>query len=161
MLIEELLTSRRAPTDADIKEILQRLATAPLAKHNVRTTHRLRGAASGASLGREAPADLVHLLKRISEGQWSPSTTLEQYQEDLHAAAQVPSSRLAIYSDWHGALAVAVANTRDCVPDSRIGPRPEALLFVVYSAMSSTILTGYMASSLSVTRLGPDIRWLT
>lgn len=100
-----------------------------------------------------------HLEKRKIDGQWAVSTTADEYLLDAQSAAR-SASTVAVYFRRGGSLAALVGSTADIVPTSRLGPRCQPNLLVVYSADRGKVISAYQFSSLAQLALPGDTRWL-
>ncbi|MFN8486706.1 MAG: hypothetical protein U0350_03885 [Caldilineaceae bacterium] len=86
----------------------------------------------------------LHLFKRIYyDGQWSPDTTVTQFEADLHKAVQHPEVQLWTYQ-WFG------ENFAGFLAPSHIHsvPNSEQFIFVAYVADYGKIKTGFQASGI-------------
>jgi hypothetical protein len=158
--IVDLLHTGRAATDAEIAAILMEVASAPFSMHEKRVPLKYRGMYLGMFVGPRAPSAIAHLVQRVREEQWVDGTTLEEYTENLRAAATDSSVRLVIYTDYRGPIAGIFAATNDVVPAGRRGSQTPPWVYVVYAAKSRVIVSGDLVSALETTWQGADARWL-
>lgn len=160
-LIRTIISTRRRPTDDEIAQIAERIASAPFQTTIVRVPHYLRVPFQGRTLGSREPSLLAHLIKRThGEGQWHETATLDEYLADLRRAARSPAARLVLYTRWGEQNAATISPTASAVPRSRRGPDWLPNILVVYSADRSVIRTGYMFSDLATIDLPKDALWL-
>jgi len=116
---------------------------------------------AGMTLGAREASLKYHVVKRVAiEGQWANGTTAADYVADLQAAVRHPSSRLGVYARRGGEVAVAVTDSNDAIPFTRIGPGALPFLLVVYSTDRDMIVTGYQFSAYSTISLPPEVLWL-
>ena len=160
VLLWRLWVQRRIPTDEEVAQIKERLSSAPFNPAIVRIGRSLRGT---TYLGRPVRATerslFAHLVQRVvRDRQWADSTSQRQYLADLRRAAKSRDSQLALYEDGPDlVVAVLGANT---LPAWKLGPRSGPLLFVVYSARTGRLLSGYQLASADRARIAGDALWL-
>lgn len=161
-LMWDLIAGGRSATADDVREIVERMATAPFNPQVVRVPTLERGAGYlGHTLGRREPSLVYHLTKRVTiEEQWATGTTAEQYMEDLRRAVRHAAARIMIYERRGEHLAATITPTAHILAPERVGPDPLPDLLVVYSADRSIIVTGYQFSSLDRTGIPQEARWL-
>jgi hypothetical protein len=161
-LIVRLIRAEVNPSPDALRQIVDRMATAPFNRRLVRVPSRDRGMAYGdVILGRTIDSLEYHLVKRIrGERQWADGTTVEEYQLDLRDATQHPSARILVYERSGEAFAATISPTIDVVPSHRLGRNWLHHLFVVYSARRGNLKTAYMFSDLSELDVPETIRWL-
>lgn len=91
-----------------------------------------------------------HLAKRISQGQWAPDATPEQFLSDIQASLRegvesVTRNREAQQNGGEGA-AVLTFTCRNLTPQGRRGPGATDRLVVVVAVTSGKIKTGFCVS---------------
>ena len=106
------------------------------------------------------PTAAEHLARRITERQWPPATTEQQYVEQVRRAARDETARIAIYARRGGNLAAILTQSERVLLTQQRGQKSLPWLFVVYSADRGMIVSGYQATSLQTIALPEDIRWL-
>ncbi|HLH26573.1 MAG TPA: hypothetical protein VK066_28970 [Chloroflexota bacterium] len=160
-LLRELLTTGRQATDAEVVQILDRIATAPFSGLVRRVPAKDRGYSyQGHRLGARELSLTYHLTKRVAiEEQWSPGTTETQYVADLQTAARA-ASYLAVYHYGSDVAAAALAERAGIIPATRLGRQPQALILVLYSADQGRLITGYQVSSVAATTIPQEALWL-
>ncbi len=161
--IRELIQTRRHATDAEVRQILARIGNAPFDFRVLPVPVRYRGLSyQGRSLGSREPTLTAHLTRRVvAEQQWAVGTTAQAYVDDLHAAARLPSARLAVYERRGGNMAAVLTSTAEAVPSERIGAEFRPDMLVLYAADRGAIISGYQITSLLETGIPGDARWLT
>jgi len=161
VLVRAIIDSGRRASQVEVEAIRQRLRSAPFSTRTIRVPPALRTGPSAASaLGPSNNALAVHVAQRISlDRQWA-TTSPELFLEDLRASVEAVSTRMVLYRDRGGAIALAIAATADVIPPPRLGAGAQALLVMVYSADRGTIVSGYQASSLARIRIGENAIWL-
>ena len=159
-LIRDLLDHERPVGDEEIAAIVARLASAPFSEQIVSVPRKYRKSPYvGWSLGERERSLRLHLVLRVvGDRQRHEGTTEESYVRDLHAAARDPASRLIIYQRRGGVIAAALA--QNTMQAERLGAAPLPLLYVVYSADRSTLISGYQFSAVSTISIPGDARWL-
>lgn len=77
-LIRELLNSKRAPTEEDIKKILDHVAKAPFSTRPVPVNKSLRGQVfQGHEQGKSESSIIAHLAKRVLlDQEWAETVTI-------------------------------------------------------------------------------------
>jgi hypothetical protein len=160
VLIRQSITSSRPVTPEEVGHILVHIATAPFARETIGVPARYRHLThQRRTLAARESSLIVHLIRRVHvDEQWAAHTTPERYIADLHDAARHPAARLAVYyrTGQHSAAVL----TPNALPESRCGAKPEAFIFVVYSADRGTITTGYQVSGIETINLPDRVRWL-
>jgi hypothetical protein len=161
-LIRELVDTGRAATDKEVMQIIDRMASMPFASHEVRIDVDERGTSyQGLVLGTRADSFTYHLIKRVAiERQWAEGTTAADYLEDLRRATRDTEAQLAVYSRRGGVVAAIVVPTARILPPERCGDRPEHSIVVIYSTDRGRIISGYRYSTLAVTGIPQEARWL-
>jgi len=161
-LIRELVDTGRAATDADVVRIIERMASVPFASHTIRIDLDERGASyQGVVLGTLADSFTYHLIKRVAiEQQWADGTTGDDYLQDLRRAIRDTEAHLTVYSRRGGVVAAIIVPTARILPPERCGDRPEQSIIVIYSTDRGRIISGYQFSSLAVTGIPQEARWL-
>jgi hypothetical protein len=101
VLIKELIQTNHLASEVQLDQIVRHVAQRPvsirLIKINQWLRHELRARGVQASLDRLPSAEL-HLLKRIYfDGQWPATTTVKQFEEDLHRAIRHPQAQVWTY----------------------------------------------------------------
>ena len=159
-LIRDLLARQRPATDEEVAAIIARLASAPFSERIVPVPRDYRGLRyQGLPLSSHERALRMHLAVRVVEDkQWREGTTEEMYVADLHEAASDPTSRLLIYQRRGGPIAAMLGPNN--LPAERLGIAPQPLIFVIYSADRSTIISGYQASAINALSIPAEVRWL-
>ena len=159
-LIRELIASERAASQGEIAAIVARMASAPFDTRILPVGRKFRGLEyAGRPLGNHAQALFLHLTMRVVyDAQWRDGTTEQEYIGDLRAAIQDSSAHLLVYQRRGGPIA-AILTTND-IPPERRGPESLPLLYVVYSADRSTIVSGYQASTIDAISIPGEARWL-
>lgn len=136
-LLREVLDGR-APTDAELSEIVEHIAKADfLHEGSMR----------------------LHLQKRIRDLQWTADATVEDYRQDLARMAQ-GATQLAVYRRRGGAMAALFSLTIAVIPRERLGSRAEDQCILVYSIDRGRLVTGYQFSTPSQLALPEDMKWL-
>jgi hypothetical protein len=160
-LIHELVRSGRAARPEEVRQIRERLATAPFNSQLIRVPTRERGLGyQGRVVQARDDSAFVHLVRRVvKEKQWADGTNVSEYLEDLHQVAGDPSSRIVLYDSGRGPVAGAFGpNT---IPSERLGRHAELYVFMVYSVDRSSIITGYQVSDMSKVSIPTGAQWLT
>jgi hypothetical protein len=158
-LIKALVQKRRLAQPADVAEIINRIATAPFSQQQVAVPRADQGQIyQNRVLGAREDSHFVHLVRRIRDRQWAEGTTAEQYLNDLRMAAQHPAAALVVYDTGRGAVAATLSPNG--IPAKRLGDQNGGLLFVVYAADRSSIITGYQVSDRSTIAIPGDAQWL-
>lgn len=161
-LIREIIQIGRGASSAEVRRILDHIASAPFSTGERRVPGRDRGLGyAGQTLGSRADSLTYHLIKRVvGEEQWVRGTTANEYIADLRRAAHSPDARLLVYFGRNEHFAAVIARTADAVPSSRLGPASEPNVLVVYSADSGTIATGYQFSDVMTLNFPAVMQWL-
>ena len=160
-LIREFLNPKRAPTEEEIKRILDHVAKAPFRSAMTRVKKEIQGQVFlGRELRTKEPSIIAHLAKRVlSEEQLADGTTPDQYLEDLRSVIGDPELRLAVYARRGQGLYLGCSAPNRLLA-SRLGRKPEPYLWVVYSTDYGTIMSGYQGSALDRVSLPEEVRWL-
>jgi hypothetical protein len=139
------------------------MAAAPFTPALITVPRRDRGYSyQGQTLGARADSLTYHLIKRVViEEQWARGTTAAEYVADLHAAVAESEAQLALYAYGIDVVAATLTPREQSIPASHLGPRPEALVLVVYSANRGALTTGYQVSSVAATSVPAEARWLS
>jgi hypothetical protein len=160
-LIRELIETRRAATNDEVEQIVERMASAPFEPRDISVPSELRGKRYlGNQLGARAPVLLVHPMQRVMlDRQWADGTTEDEYLEDLRRAVRAPAAHVVVYERRGGHVAAVLApNT---IPANRRGLDALPWIYVVHSADRGTMISGYQATSLQAISIPEDARWLT
>lgn len=162
VLMRELIRTGRQATPEEVERIVNRVATAVFNPAPVRVPTKERGLSyQGITLEAQAPSIEYHLVKRVMvECQWADGTTTEQYVDDLRRVALYPPAMLAIYQRHGEHHVMILADTKDALPVSHLGSRPEPATVVIYSADRGIIVTGYQALGLETLNIPKELRWL-
>ena len=146
-LIRRLIFEQRQATEQEMAQIIAHVAQQPVSSFPRKINLWLRQEFD--ALGIQAPSGKlssvqIHLFKRIYyDGQWSPNTTIAQFEADMHQAVQHPEIQFWTYQ-WlgeHFAGFMAPSHIRNV-------PHPEQFIFVAYVADYGTIKTGFQASGI-------------
>jgi hypothetical protein len=160
-LIRELIRSERTASPDEVREITERLATAPFDPREIAVPRELRGRTyAGRRLANRERAALVHLAQRVLiDAQWMHGTAEAAYLADLAEAVRDPSTGIVLYGRRGGSIAGALSPNR--LPSFRRGRAVLPWIYVVYSADHGTIISGYQVSSANTIAIPADARWLT
>lgn len=144
-LIRMLILEQRQATVQEIAQIIDHVAHQPVSvfplKINLWLRQEFEAIGVQVPLGK-LPSAQIHLLKRIYyDGQWSPDTTITQFEIDLHKAVQHPAVQLWTYR-WLGEHFVGFLAPSHV----RHVPHPQQFIFVAYVADYGTIKTGFQTS---------------
>ena len=160
-LIREWLDPKRAPTEAELKLVLDHVAKAPFSSRLVPVDRDIRGKDfQGLVLGASEPSIVAHLAKRVlAEEQWARDVTADEYVAHLHNVAGDPDLQVAVYvgKDRRLCLGLFAPNR---IPRSRLGPRAEPFIWALYLADYGTMASGYQVSGIESITLPEDVRWL-
>jgi hypothetical protein len=107
VLVRAIIDSGRRASQVEVEAIRQRLRSAPFSTRTIRVPPALRTGPSAASaLGPSNNALAVHVAQRISlDRQWA-TTSPELFLEDLRASVEAVSTRMVLYRDRGGAIAL-------------------------------------------------------
>lgn len=147
-LIRDAVDQRRRLSPREVAQVLEHVRGARFETKPCKPDRALVGQAFlGVELRGKVPSDLVHVAKRVlKERQWPMGTTVEQYLADLHQAIAHPLAQLYTYYQGIG------PKGRACVgvfaPNHVTAPEAGTHLWVVYSARSGRILTGFAVNAL-------------
>lgn len=162
-LIHDLIAHPRAATEAEIRLIADRIATAPFnpATQKVSLANR-KFDYQGATPGRQTDSLTLHLIQRVMrDRQWAMGTTAMDYLRSLHAATRSESVQIALYRQWEERdIAVVIARTRTVLSEQQLGPRSETNLVVVYRADRGILVSGYQFSTMDKITIPDDALWL-
>lgn len=161
-LIREIIAVPRPATDAEVRRIIERVATAPFNPAVVRVPGRERGATyAGHTLGARESSLVYHLVKRVAiERLWAEGTTASDYLDDLSRAVRSAAARLALFADRGDHIVAVITPTASAVPAHRRGAEWQPNALVVYSADRGMIRTGYQFSSLQAVDIPKEAQWL-
>jgi len=146
-LIRSLILTTRPATETELQQIVAHVAQRPFSSRFMKINQRLREELSRHHVQlptTQLTSVEVHLLKRIYvEQQWSPRTTVAQFEADLHLSVLHPDVQIWTYLRLgeHHVGFLSPSHVQNV-------PKPEAFIFVAYCADYSTIKTGFQASSM-------------
>jgi hypothetical protein len=143
-IILELIATARQATPDEVEAITAHAAQAPFATYLSHVPTRVREGLiqHGVSCPARAPSIEWHLLERVClDQQWPPGTTATQYVHDLHQAVVHPEAEVWTYRYFDQPYAGFIS------PSHVQGlPGSERYLFVAYSPVFGTLITGYQTS---------------
>jgi hypothetical protein len=123
-LIREIITTPRWPTDLEIGQIIERIATSPFdPDQNVLVRKKHQGLRyQDQMLGERASSLTYHLIKRVvDDQQWAFGTTAAEYLADLRQAVRSSDARLVVYERRGGCVAAIL--TRNRIDAKRAGEK--------------------------------------
>jgi hypothetical protein len=161
ILIRQIIAGVYRPSESDIDQVIERIATAPFDERPFRVPPELIATTEfGLSLGVREPSLIIHYARRLLEEQWTVATTVAEYLADLREAVRGSDSRLGLYLRRGGNLAVSIRSTALTVPTERRGVDAQPSILVIYSADRGVIVSGYRFSELSTVAIPGDATWL-
>ncbi|MCX6022384.1 MAG: hypothetical protein NTZ05_11780 [Chloroflexi bacterium] len=161
-LMRDLITTGRAATPEDVRQIIERMATAPFDQRVLSVDGPLRGKLfQGSRIGFQEDSVRLHLMRRVLvDYRWTDTTSVEQYLSDMRNAVRHSTSRLAVYRRRGGSMALIVTPTHEVLALERRSEKSLGLLAVLHSADRGIMVSGYQISGLSELALPEDIQWL-
>lgn len=159
-LIRDLLVRERTANEEEIAAIIARLASAPFNDQLVSVPRMYRGLHHpGPPLGNRERSLRLHLTVRVvKDRQWSEETDESTFLDDLHEAVRHHAARLILYHRRGGALAAVLSPNN--ISREHLGPGALPLVYVIYSADRSTIVSGYQASDITTISIPGEAQWL-
>lgn len=150
------------PTESDVDQIVERIASAPFEPRQATVPPDWRGLFYlGHELRAREPSLMLHVFTRVVvERQWAFGTNAESYLADVRSAVRSPYARIAAYRRRGGAIVAVVASTEAVVEAARRGAKTLSLFVVAYSADRGIIVTGYQASDLTTVSVPEEVQWL-
>jgi len=152
------LLATRQPRATDWMLAAGRVAVAAFPPYPIPVRARDRAYLPGSP--KRTLSRLLHLTKRIAEGQLAPGVGEEAYEEMARRAAADPEAGVLLYAGEKGPVVAIVSRTEWAVPAEARGPAAGPVWFVVYSLRSGVLATAYPASSLAALTIPADAIWL-
>jgi hypothetical protein len=162
-LMHELIARPRAATADEVKQIIDRIATAPFNTDIQRVPPRERSFHyAGKPLGMYSDSLTLHLVRHVhKDRQWARGTTSGEYVDILHAAARDSQAKIALHQQWGTRdVAAVIAPTRMVCDATLLGPKSLPNLLVVYAANRGILITGYQFSTMDAIAIPGDAQWL-
>jgi hypothetical protein len=100
-----------------------------------------------------------HYYKRlVVSRQWSLTTTLPEFENDLRTALSDPQSRFVVYE--RGGLKHAGALCPNTIPTARLGVNAKPFIYIMYIVPTGVLLSGYQVDNSDMLSLGGNPIWL-
>jgi len=163
-LIHDLIAHPRPATEEEIRQIADRIASAPFSTESQRVPVLERGFTyRGVQFGTLEDSLTLHFVHHvIMEAQWAEGTTVEAYVRSLHRAAHAPQARIALYRQWgERDIAAIIVPTQDVLDPREAGRGSLPNLLVVYRADRGMLVSGYQFSTIDMVRIPRTALWLT